>query len=621
MYSTNPPLKLKEVKNMEGTYLEYNRGILKKHGISLENHIMDPSAESSQIVVGEAKDNLKIFYRKFLGKDLYFDSRYAPEEDAVSFVEQFYRPNCKFIILIGLGFAYHAKALLHIMSQDQKIILIEPDKAIFCAALNNVDLYRILSDNRVYFHLYEEERNYREFIEGILENVEFLLDAESILTIMTPQYMQGYEMLVKMIMQVTNYSIIHQQTIRNTICKLSDRWLKNYLDNIPYFEESIPMEELFGKFSGIPAYLVSAGPSLNQNINELKKIGRNGIILAAYTALKVLLSNGIRPDFVVSIDGGQVNWEDSEQLNTILEIPLIYSPFVDTRLLKKHKGIKIRCVVSYDHYSQYINQKFSVDYKVIYAAGTVAATIMDAAYQMGCNPITFVGQDLAYTNDRTHAAGTKYDPFEEAIFAGKKNLFFIKNSFDEDVKTDSIFLQYKKGLEDYIHSHKNSRSFIDATEGGVTIEGSTLSALSEVVARYKDMACNLDVARMLEDIYEGNKSALKSYKDYVTADVKNSCSSLQQLSNILGRTVKKLKTMDTELALERIHSCNQKIDSFLKKEEFFQLPILGKIYEIENEFHGFEDSEPNHRKESILRSVSFYEKIILLSEKFTGSAF
>ena len=49
--------------------------------------------------------------------------------------------------------------------------------------------------------------------------------------------------------------------------------------------------------------LVSAGPSLNKNIMELKKAKNKAFIVATDTAVKPLLKAGIEPDLMVMVDG------------------------------------------------------------------------------------------------------------------------------------------------------------------------------------------------------------------------------------------------------------------------------------------------------------------------------
>ena len=53
----------------------------------------------------------------------------------------------------------------------------------------------------------------------------------------------------------------------------------------------------------IPAIIVAAGPSLNKNILELKRLKGRAFIIAVDTAIKPLLNAGIIPDMYAVVDG------------------------------------------------------------------------------------------------------------------------------------------------------------------------------------------------------------------------------------------------------------------------------------------------------------------------------
>lgn len=613
---------------MKSNFLEQNIEILKNNKCFSNDNIFGNLPKSDTIAVETAKNESKTFYINFLNNKLYFHSKYSPQEDAKLYIQKSYCSNCDLIFLIGLGFGYHAKELLKVINDNQKIIIIETDINIFYAALNNVDLCEIFSDTRVFFHIYQNDYLYRQFIENILDSVNCFFNKESILTLITNQYMQVYKTIIENITKLTNDTIIHLQIIRNTIIDLSRVWLKNYINNMMYLKHSISIENFFCKFQGIPAYIISAGPSLNKNILELKKVNNKGIIFSGYTALKALLDNDIVPNFVVALDGRQLNYETQEQLNNTFDIPLIYSPLVDSRLLKKHKGIKINYVISYDNYSKYINDRLNTSYKSIYAAGTIAATIIDIAYLMGCNPIVLVGQDLAFTNNKRHAHGTNYDNCieQENIIIKKQNFVNTKDIYGQTVKTNYVFMQYKKGIEDYIYSKKYDCKFIDSTEGGAYIEGTSIIKLSEIISKYNN-ANKINVNSIIKNIFDSNKFKSDFYMSAVSSDMQKSFIQLQQLADLLSNVVmefesvlqkdnyyiKDLKFID--LILDKIEICNNKIDIFNKNSKLFQMTILGIIYLIEKEYFNT-NKNLNDTDFFILNSITVYRKIINLHEKF-----
>lgn len=610
---------------MKNNFYKQNINALRNHQNFFKNNIFENTIKFDNIIIESAKNKSKIFYINYFNNSLYFNSRINPEKEAELYIKKLYNHDCSFIFLIGMGFGYEIKELLNVINEKQKIIIVELDKEIFYSALNNINLYQVFSDKRVFFHLYENDYLYCEFIENILENTNIFLSSKNILTLILPQYIQIYNSMIKNIVKCTNDTIKHIKAIRNTLINFSDKWLINYLNNIKYLQESIDIENFFDKFKKMPAYIVSAGPSLNKNIQELKKINGNGIIFAAYTALKVLLDNNIKPDFVVAIDGRQLNYENKEQLKTNLDIPLIYSPFVDYRLINKHTGIKIKCVVSYDNCSKYFNEKLKKPYKNIYSAGTVAATMVDIAYKMKCEPIIFVGQDLAFTNNKVHAIGTNYDNLKgyEDKFMKKQNFTIIKDIFGKDIKTNNIFLQYKKGIEDYIYLKKDKCKFIDATEGGAYIKGTSIKNLSKVISSYKIAENNINIDNIIKNIYNSSKLNLNLDISVIFLEIKESFSMLQEIVYLLQDILDEFEDISQKenyydyknLFLNKINIYNNKIYEFSEKIELFQLTILGKIYESEKDLLKLEKHNSEYDYLFILNSINFYIKIINLYNK------
>ena len=80
---------------------------------------------------------------------------------------------------------------------------------------------------------------------------------------------------------------------------LKAKWLENSKINKPYVKKNI--KELFDKHWGLPIYVVGTGPSLNKNMDELRKV-KDGIIIATNDAINIL-PDDIKIDYYVCVDG------------------------------------------------------------------------------------------------------------------------------------------------------------------------------------------------------------------------------------------------------------------------------------------------------------------------------
>lgn len=174
------------------------------------------------------------------------------------------------------------------------------------------------------------------------------------------------------------------------------------------FKAKLPLfQNLSGKFNAVPAVIVSAGPSLAENLEVLKKNRNKVLIFAVGTALKVLLDNGIVPDFVNYIETHSsksfFDGIDTEKLNLIAEPCTAEDVFE-----RKFKNIFLTT-----SYESNVNHLFAqiCGFELPYfeGKGTVAYQALYAAKIAGCSPIVLLGQDLAYTDGQCYAKGSIYE--------------------------------------------------------------------------------------------------------------------------------------------------------------------------------------------------------------------
>ena len=125
-------------------------------------------------------------------------------------------------------------------------------------------------------------------------------------------------------------------------------------------------------------------------------------------------------------------------------------------------------------------------YILVQTGGSVATTGLDLAIKMGCNPIVFVGQDLAFTDNKTHSSAT----FSKEI-SSIHNLREIDDIYGDTIYTSKNLYIYLRWIQKRIAEEKGIE-FIDATEGGAKIKGTKVMRLEQVVSIYKKQIRNLN---------------------------------------------------------------------------------------------------------------------------------
>ena len=99
---------------------------------------------------------------------------------------------------------------------------------------------------------------------------------------------------------------------------------------------------------------------------------------------------------------------------------------------------------------------------------------------MGCNPIVFVGQDLAFTDNKTHSKAT----YSKDITVSE-NLREVEDIYGNIVYTPKNLYIYLRWIQNRINKEE-SITFIDATEGGARIKGTEILTLEKAIDKYSN---------------------------------------------------------------------------------------------------------------------------------------
>lgn len=261
------------------------------------------------------------------------------------------------------------------------------------------------------------------------------------------------------------------------------RLMGNFVRNKVGFCHEI--SEIKDKFEGNDLYIIAAGPSLDKNMMELKKVMGDGrsIILSTGTVLKKLLKAGIRPDYVIIIDGGSFTYGQIQGIEDC-QIPLLYMATAYYKIPASYQGEKyVIFQKDYTESEHYVEEKGGMLFET---GGSVSTTALDIGIRFDCRRIVFVGLDLAYTGDKDHASDTaaaREIRAEDGIVVEDVDGGLVKTAKNLDL--------YRRWIEERI-SKESHISFIDATEGGARIKGTQLRKLSELTGNAKDLQQGAD---------------------------------------------------------------------------------------------------------------------------------
>ncbi|KAA8756253.1 motility associated factor glycosyltransferase family protein [Paenibacillus sp. UASWS1643] len=386
------------------------------------------------------------------------------------------------IFAIGLYSVSELKQLIQTMSKESFLIIIEPSFSFFNHVLNEEELSFIQSSNVILFA--DDLSSMPMFLEHTfstslifyLKNIKFYFTT----------YYRDFDVdscisVVKQIKEVAQYKTT---SYGNSVDDSLLGFRQNML-NIKNLARSKDVSQLRDLFKDMPAIVVAAGPSLNKNIKELKKFKGKAVIVAVDTIAERLCQEGIVPDFICSIERGELTYsyfykDKSYPSEVTLVAPLLVYP----EIFEEFQGeviIPIRDNVGeYNWLKEILNLTQDNSISIGLSCAHIA---FGFAEHLGASPIVLVGQDLAYGNSlaETHASNTIYD--QKPINADNvAKRVYTKGYSGSDVATTDTWNAFRNWFEAEIYNKQ--LNVINATEGGALINHTSQMSLKEVYDTY-----------------------------------------------------------------------------------------------------------------------------------------
>ena len=272
----------------------------------------------------------------------------------------------------------------------------------------------------------------------------------------------------------------------------------NVLDNLVAYAASPDLSRLKGVYGGKPAVIVSAGPSLQRNIGQLRDAAGRAVVIAVQTTLRPLLEAGVVPDFVTALDHHEISSRFYENLPPDLATELVAEPKVSRKVLDAWLSVPGRKLTLLGNdTAESLLRELRLNKTGLPAGATVAHLAFSLAEHLGCATAILVGQDLGFSDGLAYTPGTSYDDVWRPE-TGRFGTFEMKQW--EHIARDRAALRRVadwRGVPTYTEQRLFSylqqfeRMFaetpmrvIDASEGGVAKAHTERMTLAAALAEY-----------------------------------------------------------------------------------------------------------------------------------------
>ena len=257
------------------------------------------------------------------------------------------------------------------------------------------------------------------------------------------------------------------------------------IKNSVHFVKSLQIQDLKPHISGKPVVLVSPGPSLLKNINLLKDLEDNIIIVAVAQSVPALLKHSIQPDYVVAID--PINYSSildglNYQKTNAIFIDTVHGDFFN----KPFKNIYTGCNV---HTPK--NLLKVLDWNTTDLVGSsVSVFSFNLLAHLEASAVALVGQDLA-TSEGSYYVGDGMNPLgtapEDLLKSDRPSDWELPGYSGGVVLTQGDYFIYHGEFVESVKKLKMRAQKIqlyNCTEGGAFIKGFSHKPLRSFMEKF-----------------------------------------------------------------------------------------------------------------------------------------
>ncbi len=423
------------------------------------------------------------------GDSFYLHSRHDPESEAQRWAESIPLQEKYALVVCGLGLGYHIKALFTRLKGEAFLLCVEPSIPMIATAFCCVDLSEALASRRLLL-LTDDDKSR---LHSLLQPFSTLMMLGTQVARHAPSARLAAREHAAIVHGITEFVTFARMALV-TLVGNSKITCRNIAMNLPTYVTTPPIDVLKDRFAGNPGVVISAGPSLGRNIDQLGELKGRAVLCAVQTTLRPLMQRGIMPDFVTSLDFHEMSQKFFEGVGDLSHTHLVAEPKATWHVLDHYPGpvslldnAWARLVVGEE-----LGARAGLP-----AGATVAHLAFYLARYMGCDPIIFVGQDLAFTGHVFYVPGVeihqawrgelnRFNTIEQKewdrIVRNRPILRRVPGADGVELFTDELLFTYLEQFEKDITS--TGARVINATEGGVRIRGTQTMTLREAARRF-----------------------------------------------------------------------------------------------------------------------------------------
>jgi len=386
------------VRPDEAGILAANLAALSESNPALADRIQQ-SAPSPALAFRTARNGAAVPVLRGATGELPFHSMVDPRREAERLLGA--SGDSGYLVCLGLGGGFLAAAFLR-RPQASGLLIIEKDAPTLRTLLSNLPLSALLTDRRVRLTAGVEEirdivcSRYLPALSGDLLSLPVRPWCEA-----ERGFFDGAARELRSVLEEIRADYAAQASF-------GKRWFSNMIQNLPA-AEAAPSARMRGPKER--SYVTAAGPSLEDHFQELADLRDGSIVFATDTSLPALLSRGLVPPVVVSLDCQVYSYH-----HFLAGVPSQTEVFFDLAsppFLVRRVGARSRFFTSAHPLARFICAAWRRFPAVDTTGGNVTHAAVSLARALGIRDVRVHGADFSYPRAKPYARGTYlYDYFQ-----------------------------------------------------------------------------------------------------------------------------------------------------------------------------------------------------------------
>ncbi|MEA4848936.1 MAG: 6-hydroxymethylpterin diphosphokinase MptE-like protein [Clostridiaceae bacterium] len=544
-------------------YLDKNIEMLKRKFSTVDWDLliqMQPIEEGRADIEPSQKgiDTLKVYIN---GTASYLHSKYDPLSEAERIADSLeLKQETRHLLFYGIGLGYVLDIIWE-RNPGLAYSIYEPDPLIFLRFLCSRKLSGEFVEALKGIYIKGLARNEGLDSELFFQGLDFYTESVPL-----PSYERVYAEDHRDFCRKFKDSIVDKRFRIGTKYAFEKMWMNNIMKNFPYTIKSENILNLADKFfRDKPSILVASGPSLDEEIENLKIIKGRGLayIFCAGSAVYKLSKHGILPDAVCAIDGAPINYDLYRILfeNPENKTPLIYADMVYHEVVSSYNAKLFSVILENDtlasHYLKYV---LDMPVKKVKVAPSVALVTLQVMSKLQCDPIILVGQNFALKNDYYYAAGIDFHKDREAkekiTEKDRENSFQVEDVNGNMVYTLKNLDLMRRNMETLIR-YNSINNIINTTKGGAKISGTRYITLEDVMKE------RLTVPVVVPEWYENR---IESYDmEYIKAQHELMLEEKNKIDDTVKEIEKEIRKIEKAVLKSNENKLNRLLFDFSKK--------------------------------------------------------